>query len=156
MNADLAPFRAAAQQGICPLCGAGPWASVAKHVAKKHHVSARELKGRLGIPISHGLNSPDLTEQERAGGKQRGAPPSLISAGLNSHRAAHISGAGKVGRAEGLRRARAVSADSRRKIPLDALPQIKDRVAAGERLRDIGADFGVTAAAVHYALRARP
>lgn len=158
--------REAARAGICPICQAGPWRAVAKHVAAKHGIGHRELKSMLGIPVSHGLNAPDVEEAQREQRRTMGAPPTLIRAGRASSRGNHLpaddaqavreAGPGLDGKAAGLVRARTVSAARRRKIPLDALPSIRERVAAGERLRDIAEGFGCTASAVHHALRTQP
>lgn len=155
-GADLAHLAPAARQGICPLCGRGPWRALAKHTAKAHGIDARELKRRLGIPVSHGLNDPATTEAQRDAKRAAGAPPGLIEAGRSSARAAHIGPAGQAAKMAGLDQARQVSASRRRKIPIADLPRIRERIANGERLADVGRAYGASASVVCRALAAHP
>lgn len=149
---DLVAHQADARRGICPLCGSGPWRGLAHHVAMAHKVPARELKRRLDIPVSHGLNDPELTEHNRATRRALGAPPELIEAARTSRRSAWISNAGRAGR-RAPTPARTAAIDARRKIPLAALPELLHRHRGGERLRDLAAEYGASAAALHHAFR---
>jgi hypothetical protein len=143
---DLAHLRDQAREGTCPLCGTGPWSALAKHVVKKHQVNAADLKERLGIPRSHGLNDPEVTERQRAQRREMGVSPDLIEAGRTSPRAASISVAGRRGQR------RTGPRPERRKIPLADLPHIQARLDAGERYKDVAATYGVTPSAVHRAI----
>lgn len=148
--------RDAAYQGFCPVCGSGPWQALGKHVARTHGIPARTLKVRLGIPVSHSLDDPQITEGRRERGQARGAPRGLISAGRTSSRDRDLepgeARAGQTAKRIGLARARRISADVRRKIPEKDLPKIRERIAAGEKLAAVAADYGCTASAVCLAV----
>jgi hypothetical protein len=49
-NRDVS--RAYVREGLCPICGAGPFAVVALHVQRKHDVDKDELRGRWEAGLS--------------------------------------------------------------------------------------------------------
>jgi len=155
--------RAQAEAGFCPLCSRGPWPALTKHVSRAHGVLARDFKASLGIPVSRSLDSSEVRAALSALGKRRGAPPGLLANRADHSREAVAEragdptlSAGRRAKVEHMRAIQPIGSEARRRIPLDALPRIRQRIAQGERLTDIGRDFGVTPNAIRYAVRAHP
>ncbi len=151
-GADLAHLADAARNGTCPFCDRGPWRGLAKHVARKHGIGERDLKQRLGIPWSHGLNAPDVEERQRQQRRAMGAHPNLTEAARGSSRAANTSAAGREGRRRNAVKQGRTHAERTRKIPVESLPELQRRHDAGERLADLAAEHGATAPALSMAL----
>lgn len=63
---DLIGDQLAAREGMCPICGAGPWRSLAIHASKRHGINRDELKARLGIPNLARTPEPPLVAAGRA------------------------------------------------------------------------------------------
>jgi hypothetical protein len=152
--ADLPRLRAAAYEGVYPFCGRGPWDSLAHHVARKHRVGSRELKAMLGIPVSHSLTSPAVRDRAREIGRSMPErTEALIEGGRTSTRAADIGPAGTAGRRRGAIQAGKVKGARHGKIPQADLPKIAARISAGERYRDVAADYRCSPSAVWRRVR---
>lgn len=72
---------AAVDQGMCPLCEAGPFTTVALHVAKKHGIPGREFRSMLGVSLSRPICSPSHSDVMR-----RRCSPSEYKERLNAGR----------------------------------------------------------------------
>lgn len=149
MTADLTEHADAARNGLCPLCGIGGWASLAQHVARKHGIGARELKRRLGIPVSHALTSPEVAARQRKIHRELGAPPALIEAGRTSRRAMHIGQPGAAAKREAGLRGRF----KRQRIRDDQLPDAIARLQGGHTYRAVAAGYGITASALYHRVK---
>lgn len=57
--------RAAINQQVCPLCGAGPFVAVAIHVSKYHGISGRDFRLMLGVASDVSICNPDHSAQQR-------------------------------------------------------------------------------------------
>ena len=130
--------------GVCPWCNSR-WRSVAHHIARKHGISARQLREMAGLPWSAPLADPEVRERAaevaRAGAKveaMRGRPRDTSS----------VSAAGAARRAQNLHRRQP------RKLPADAGPAIQARLDRGERLRDVAVTYGCTVSAVSLFMKA--
>lgn len=145
MTSDAARLQA----GICPVCGSGPWLSVAHHAARKHGVDRRALRDMVGLPWSAPVAAPDVLERgrEAAIGRNQGA---RLTKGLGRDLHA-VSTAGAQARLRAITEHRH---SAPRKIPTDAGPAIQARIDQGERLVDIGATWGASAAAVSRFMKA--
>lgn len=152
--AEVPHLRAAALRGICPICGQGPWPSLGIHAARRHEVTARELKAALGVPAWTSLSSSRVRQGAREVAlAMPDRTTALIAGGSGSPRARDIGDAGGQGRRWRLQKASRRSSRRRKKIPDVDLPGISQRIDAGERYADVAANYDVTPSAVWWRVR---
>ena len=153
-SAQVPHLRAAAFDGICPICGHGPWPSLGIHSARRHAVPARDLKAALGIPARASLSSRSVRVRARQVGLDHPERTAVLTeAGRTSRRNANIGAAGAQGKRWGLRKAQVRSADIRRKLPEAEVSAAAARIDQGETYAEVAADFDLTASGLWYRVK---
>lgn len=65
MSDEREAWRSKVAEGVCPMCGRGPYRSVAIHMSKAHGVDRFALRDALAVPKRTSLCHPDLAEAAR-------------------------------------------------------------------------------------------
>ena len=140
---DPARIRAAILAGQCPWCDRTGLTVPAMHTAKVHGIDGRRLRELADLPWSAPTADPDYTaDRIERGRSQQSAITALRRQRPRDTRS--VSEAGRRGRGT----TAALTAQTRRKIPLAAMPDLFARRGAGAALDELAAEYGVTKSAM--------
>jgi hypothetical protein len=140
---DPAQIRAAILAGQCPWCNRTGLTVPAMHTAKVHGIDKRRLRELADLPWSAPIADPDYTADR----VQRGRSNQSAITALRRQRPRDTRSVSKAGR-RGRGTTAALTAETRRKIPLAAMPDLFARRAAGDTLDELAAEYGVTKSAM--------
>lgn len=63
----------AIRQGLCPICGGGPFIVPAMHVSLRHDIDRFELRDMLGLPVQTSICDPTHSKSAAERGKRQAA-----------------------------------------------------------------------------------
>jgi hypothetical protein len=68
-------WRRAIAEQRCPLCGAGPFQSIAQHTSAKHDITQDDIREFAHLPKQASICSPEFSERHSEQAKGRKMPP---------------------------------------------------------------------------------
>jgi hypothetical protein len=159
-NRDVS--RAYVREGLCPICGAGPFAVVALHVQRKHDVDKDELRDMLGVYKGTSICDEGHSAAMRRRSKQRFTPERLermqraraVGKGTRQLSTAAIERNRRLSvqhRDQAVAYLRA-SVEERRDETRQRDEQMRGRWEAGLSLSEIGQQFGIHSKTVREGL----